>query len=430
MSRKFEIIERQIEPLGETLYTFTLSCGLPVEMIRKRGFTKKFVSYSVDFGSDDISFIRQGDIAKTVLPFGTAHFLEHKMFEQKNTDAMSLFSAMGVNSNAGTGHTNTTFYFTCTDNFEKSLKLLMKFITDPYINDENVKKERGIIAQEIKMYDDSPEYVCSFNMTHAMYKNNYARYDIAGKAEDIERIDADILLRAYESFYTPENSVLTVVADLEPEYVAHLLESMNLKFKGKGVPERIFPKEPNAPDEEVVFGKMSAAKTLFSIGYKDDEKRLFAKQGLIRRPALSFAIASAFGESSDFYSRLYGSGLINKAFGPYNLSYRTHAYSAVEGESDDPKKVLEEIQKEIERRIANGFEEDEIRRNKNDSLGSSVAVFNNPQAIGRFLGRLKLDGIDIFDFFDGYAKISREDVAENFRIAFSVKPVLSVIEPL
>ena len=138
--------------LHESMQTRTLANGLRICYLPKEGFSKTFAILATDFGSVDASFTFEGKRYDT--PAGVAHFLEHKMFEDEDGNALQKFARTGASPNAFTSHTMTAYHFSCTDRFEENLKILLKFVFTPYFTDENVEKERGIINQEIRMVED------------------------------------------------------------------------------------------------------------------------------------------------------------------------------------------------------------------------------------------------------------------------------------
>ena len=157
--------------LGETMYTFTHPSGLPVRFIRKKGFARKFGALAVDFGSVNTCFQIQGEEI-TRVPQGIAHFLEHKLFEQEDGNVLEKYTRLGASQNAATGFSSTYYYFNCTDRFEECLRLLLHFVFHPYLTEENVEKEKGIIEQEIRMYEDDPYYQSMLGVIRLLYQNN------------------------------------------------------------------------------------------------------------------------------------------------------------------------------------------------------------------------------------------------------------------
>ena len=211
-----QIIENS--EVKEKLYIEKLENGLTIMIIPKTGIRKKYVMYATHYGSVDNKFIIPGEENVTKVPDGIAHYLEHKMFEQENgKNSLDKLTELGVNANAYTTTNYTTYLFEATDNFYEALDELMDYVQNPYFTDENVEKERGIIAQEINMYDDEPDWVVYMNAIRCMYKVNPITIDIAGTVESIQKIDKEVLYKCYNTFYNPSNMVMCFCGDFEPE---------------------------------------------------------------------------------------------------------------------------------------------------------------------------------------------------------------------
>ena len=146
---------------------------------------------------------------------------------------MQRFDALGASANAFTSFDKTAYYFSCTENFSKALEVLLDFVATPYFTGPSVRRERGIIAEELRMYRDSPEWMVTANLLQAMYHVHPIREDIAGTEESIAHIDAALLRRCYERFYCPGNMVLSVAGCFEEDAVLELGESQML-FLGEG----------------------------------------------------------------------------------------------------------------------------------------------------------------------------------------------------
>ena len=186
--------------LKEELYYEKMENGLDVYFMPKKGFTKKYAVLATNYGSNDLEFIPINEKEKIVVNAGIAHFLEHKMFEQENgKNSLDVLTAIGVNANAYTTNDHTAYLFECTDNFYPALDEFMDYVQHPYFTDENVEKEKGIIAQEIKMYDDDPGWNVSFNAIKAMYVNHPVRVDIAGTVDSVYKITKEEFLKQKEN---------------------------------------------------------------------------------------------------------------------------------------------------------------------------------------------------------------------------------------
>ena len=185
------------------------SSGARVAFCYKPGYLRTYACFATNFGSVDDRF-RIGGGDEIVLPDGVAHFLEHKMFEGIEEDAFQEFSRLGASANAFTGFNGTSYLFSCTDHFYECLSHLVRFVQSPHFTEENVEKEKGIIGQEICMYEDMPGWRVYFNLLEGMYAHHPVSKDIAGTVETISGIDAPMLQRCWESFYHPSNMILVL----------------------------------------------------------------------------------------------------------------------------------------------------------------------------------------------------------------------------
>ena len=177
---------------------------------------KKYVIWGVNFGSIDNHFKVDGE--EIYIPDGVAHFLEHKMFEQENgKNSLDTLMALGIDANAYTTSDHTAYLFECTDHFYEGLDELMNYVQNPYFTNENVEKEKGIIAQEIRMYDDDPGWQLYMGILDCLYKNNPIKVDIAGTVESISKITPEVLYKCYNTFYALDNMTLVICGDFEPE---------------------------------------------------------------------------------------------------------------------------------------------------------------------------------------------------------------------
>ncbi|OMK30336.1 hypothetical protein BER30_002926 [Clostridioides difficile] len=344
--------------LKEEVYYEKLQNGLDVYFMPKRGFMKKYAILATNYGSNDLEFVPIGEDKKIRVNEGIAHFLEHKMFEQPDGgDAFDKFSKLGVNANAFTNFTMTAYLFSATENFYESLEHLIDYVQTPYFTDENVEKEKGIIAQEIKMYNDDPDWNVYFNCLKAMYVNYPARIDIAGTVDSIYKITKEELYKCYNTFYNPGNMALFVVGDLDVEKVIDVTKKSN-NYKvdrlSKSI-ERFYPEEPEGVKEKEVIEKFPISMPMFNIGFKDSNVGLKGKELLRKEIVTDILVGMLFKKGSKLYEDLYMQGLINENFGAGFSSQVDYAFSIIAGDSKEPKKVkeiiLDYIEKSKKRRI-------------------------------------------------------------------------------
>ena len=255
----------------EKVYTEKLENGLTVMIIPKKGMKKKYMIWGTHYGSNESSFVVPGEEEVTNVPNGVAHFLEHKMFEQENgNNSLDVLTALGVDANAYTTNDHTAYLFECTDNFYEAMDELMDYVQHPYFTDENVEKEKGIIGQEIMMYDDYPEWRVYLNAMQAMYHNNPVKIDIVGTIESISKIDKDILYKCYNTFYNPSNMTLVISGDFEPENLLEEVKKRLIDTKASGEIKRMYPEEPSEIVQDKIEQKLEVSQALYAIGIKDE----------------------------------------------------------------------------------------------------------------------------------------------------------------
>ena len=415
--------------IKEKLYIEKLENGLTVMIIPKKGITKKYVMWATHYGSIDNKFIVPGEEKETGVPDGVAHFLEHKMFEQKNgTNSLDTLTALGVNANAYTTNNYTTYLFEATDNFYPALDELMDYVQNPYFTDENVEKEKGIIAQEIKMYDDYPDWVVYMNAMRSMYKLNPVRIDIAGTVESIYKIDKEILYKCYNTFYNPSNMVMCFCGDFNPEEVIEEVKKRLIEKPSQGEIKRIYEQEPEQIVEKRIEQTMEVSMPLFVIGIKCNLPN--ENQDVIKKHiAIEVLLNMIIGKSSKLYKELYESELlISEPFLEYEFT-DSYAHIAITGSSKNPDKVLEAIEKEIEKLKEEGIDLEHFDRIKNMLYGNSVKEFNNVSDIARMFVTDYFKGVNSFDYLENYKQVSLEYTMEILKEVFvKDNTVISIVK--
>lgn len=419
--------------LKEEVYYEKLQNGLDVYFMPKRGFMKKYAILATNYGSNDLEFVPIGEDKKIRVNEGIAHFLEHKMFEQPDGgDAFDKFSKLGVNANAFTNFTMTAYLFSATENFYESLEHLIDYVQTPYFTDENVEKEKGIIAQEIKMYNDDPDWNVYFNCLKAMYINYPARIDIAGTVDSIYKITKEELYKCYNTFYNPGNMALFVVGDLDVEKVIDVTKKSN-NYKvdklSKSI-ERFYPEEPEGVKEKEVIKKFPISMPMFNIGFKDSNVGLKGKELLRKEIVTDILVGMLFKKGSKLYEDLYMQGLINENFGAGFSSQVDYAFSIIAGDSKEPKKVKEIILDYIEKSKKEGLSKEEFERTKKKKIGSFIKCFDSINFIGNSFISYVFKDINLLDYLDIIKDITFEEVEERLKEHFKEKYcVISIVEP-
>ena len=411
----------------EKLYIEKLENGLTVMIIPKTGIRKKYVMWATHYGSIDNKFVIPGEEKATEVPDGIAHFLEHKMFEQENgTNSLDVLTALGVNANAYTTTNYTTYLFEATDNFYKALDELMDYVQHPYFTDENVEKEKGIIAQEINMYNDYPDWEVYMNALKCMYKNNPIIIDIAGTVESIQKIDKDILYKCYNTFYNPSNMLMCFCGDFNPEDLIKEVKNRLVEKKPQGEIKRIYQEEPANIVEKRKEQTMEVSMPLFVIGIKDKlEKENIVKKHI----AIEILLNMLIGKSSDLYKDLYQEELlISEPFVEYEFG-EDYAHVAISGASKDPDKILEKLLEQINKMKKEGIKEEDFNRIRNMLYGNAVKEFNSVSDIARMFVTDYFKGINSFDYLETYKQITMEYAKQVLEDTFKDEnTVISIIK--
>lgn len=403
---------RDYPKLDERVYSSVLPNGLQLFVVPKPGFSKKSAYFVTHFGSIDTKFTLNGATHET--PAGVAHYLEHKMFDLPGRDVMAEFSALGANPNAFTGYNLTAYYFSCTEHFQACLELLLTYVSTPYFTQESVDKERGIICQEILMYEDSPDSKGYEDLFQAMLRTHPGRVPIAGTVESVQDITPEILQLCYDAFYTPSNMALCVVGGVDPETVEQTALRLLPSEKKAPALRDYGPGEGLEDGARLVGREMDVAMPSFLLGVKcpwPGDGPALVRERIIG----DLAGEALLGESSALYLRLYDQGLIDGSFGGGFEDLPEAAMFTCGGDSKDPEAVRAAIFAEAERIGREGISEEEFQSLKRSALGRRVRSLDSFDGLCFRLCESHFDGADYLDFPAAYESVRREDVQAFIR---------------
>ena len=396
------------ESLGETVYRETLPNGQEIRVVPKPDHVKKYAFFATRYGGMDTRFQLNGQWLDT--PAGIAHYLEHKMFDTKEGNALQELAKNGAEPNAFTSNAMTGYYFDSTDHFDENLEILLSFVSIPYFTEESVAKEQGIIGQEIRMIEDNPDWQIYVRLLRSLYSANTVRTSIAGTVESISHITAETLYDCHKAFYAPSNMILTVVGNADPVRVSDLARRVLPKEGGPVIP-RDYGQEPEAVAQREARLSMEVSSPQFLTGFKC--RPIPEGEGQLRAMVLGdMACDLLFGESSPLYQRLYSQGLINSSFGGDFDLLPGAAYLYAGGESKDPRAVAAALQEEADRLVREGVDEEFFQRTLRANFGSSLRGLNSFENIAVSLTEGCFGGYDPFRFPQVFDSIRQEDVLE------------------
>ncbi|MEN8907361.1 MAG: pitrilysin family protein [Clostridiales bacterium] len=416
----------------EIVYTYKHKSGFIVDYIPRKGYEQKSASLDVYFGAIDEKFKIIENIKTNnkiySLPLGAAHFLEHKIFEQRNKNVTELFSLNGSEINAFTSHEKTGYYFYCINKFYENLRELLKFIFNPYFTNKAIQNEKLIIEQEMKMNYNDPHWIVDHNMYNALYHTNSVKYDIAGTVDSIKSIDKELLYFIHKIFYNPQNLRLLVIGDLEIDKIIDIIECNVPTNETKDI-ERIFLEEPKNIRKSFVIEKSDILKPIFSMSIKENNLQTQGVEGALNEIAINLILEIAFGESSNFYQELYNDNIINDSFDfgyEYGINY---AFSNFCGESENPKLLRELYINEIIKINKNGLNYNDFKRISNAKHGRNLQSFDSIGLLTESFLPENHNNLSLFDYCDLNDKITFEYVNSAFKKHFKINNlVLSILE--
>ena len=422
--------EKKSEFLKEKYYTYKHNSGLQVYVFPKK-LSTAYALFATRYGSIDSKFKLAGDKDFTEVPDGIAHYLEHKLFENENgEDTFSRYARYGANANAYTGNTMTAYLFSCTSNFKESLEILLDFVSTPYFTPETVEKEQGIIAQEIRMYDDHPARRLYQMLLEALYEKHNVRINVAGTVESISHITADILYECYRVFYNLSNMMLIVCGDVDINEVNEVCDKV-LKEQAPADIIRDYPEEKAEVFMPRVECEMQVSKPLFAVGIKDTHIPDCPIERMKKAAGMDILNDVLFGKSGEFYNKLYEEGIIS---GSLDVGYgicKSYANNSIFGEGTDPDEVFARFKICVESAKEKGLPKEDFERSKRALYAAMIRWFDSTEDIANNFLQFKLDDGDLLDYADAIAGVTYEDVTELLNLAFKDEYYsLAIVNPL
>jgi predicted Zn-dependent peptidase len=417
--------------LAEEVHKRVFASGLTAYVVRKPQFTKSYATLATRYGSIDTTLPGNGQVRRR-LPDGIAHFLEHKVFETPTGDAFDLFAARGASANAFTSFSSTRYLFGTSADYAGNLRTLLDVVYDLHVTDENVEKEKGIIGQEIAMYDDDPDWQIYFGALEAMYSRHPVRLDIAGTKQTIAGITADLLRDVHRRFYHPRVMVLAAVS---PEPVAATFQAIEERVEtrafGRGPgPRRVDVDEPRRTRRRSVRVQLPVARPRMLAAFKDVAPGSGGKKQLRQEIATAIVLDCLFGNSGSVFLRLYEDGLVDEHFSCSYSAEPSYAFAMVGGETDDVGKLKRALQRELDDVLARGISADEFERVRNKELGHYARAFNAPERIAHMLVGHHLRGTTIADYRDLLFRLKRPEINRRLRALFDPEArTYSIVEP-
>lgn len=416
--------------LREEVFSARLSSGLRAHVLPRRGVSRKAAVFSTRYGSIDLVFSPEASRPPAPTPPGIAHFLEHQLFKKQDMDVLMEFGRFGAASNAFTDYTSTTYYFAGTEQFEECLELLIRLVFAPHFTVEGVAKEKLIIEQELRMYDDQPDYRAYKNLMASLYREHPVRMDIGGTVQTIQEIDRDLLDRCWRRFYHPANMWFVASGDLDPAKVIAQVDRAlpPSRFGTGGAIDRRYPAEPAGPSKGLVRESAVVSRPKVLVGFKD----LSLNPGdlLDRDLGMSVLLDLLFGPTSAFHSKWFAKGLIDDSFGASYQAEEEFGVTLIGGETDEPERLAEEIRRELTRARRGRFAKRDVERARRKRMGRYVRSFDNPEGAAFMLLGAVMHDLSPFDIPRALSRLSPSSIAARLKSSLpDDAAVVSIVDP-
>ena len=410
--------KKYYQTINETLYHETMANGLNVYLLKKEGFSKTYGLFATNFGSVDTSFVPLNEAEMMKVPDGVAHFLEHKMFEMEDGDASDKFSLLGASTNAFTSSSRTAYLFSTGSNEMQCTELLLDFVQDLYLTEENVEKEKGIIGQEIKMYDDDPDWQNYFGAIQNLYHKHPFAIDIAGTVESVNATTKEQLETCYRTFYHPSNMVLFVCGQINPEEIMDMIRENQLKkgFTKVNDIQRLIVDEPKTIKNKEIVQYMDVFMPKITMAIKVNNIPVEPKKRVKREMATQLVLDYLFSKSSKVYNDWVNNEWINDTFGGYYIQERDYACIQFGGDTnhvDELKCALIDL---VSKLPTSQIPMDDFERLKRKMMGAYVMSFNSIENIANHFIRYYFEDFSSFDLIDTLNELNYDDVLEALQL--------------
>ncbi|MFC4557187.1 EF-P 5-aminopentanol modification-associated protein YfmH [Virgibacillus kekensis] len=402
----------QYENLGEVVYENKLPNGLNVYLLPRPEMAKTYGIFSTNYGSIDQTFVPVDGSEKVTVPEGIAHFLEHKLFEKEDRDVFADFGKQGASANAYTSFTKTAYLFAATNHIEKNVETLIDFVQEPYFSEKSVEKEKGIIAQEIEMYNDQPDWQSFMGTLKSMFHNHPVKIDIAGTVDSISAITKDDLYTCYNTFYHPENMTLFIAGNFDPENMMNLIEKNQASKDFTKVDEinREYPDEPAGVAQKENSIKMPVSVPKCTVGIKESSSPLSGDRFLEKDLLQGMVIDFFFSKGGTFYQELYEEQLIDDSFYFETNLEKNFGYSFIGGNTDRPDQFADKV-KELLRSAGNRtFTDEEVDRMKKKKIGQLLRAMNSLEFTASKFIHYNTVGVDLFKIIPSIQSLTTDKV--------------------
>lgn len=409
--------KNEINFYNEEVYYEKIDNGLEVYIAPNKDIKDVFVTFTAKYGGCNYPFYINNKYMK--VPNGIAHFLEHKMFEQKNgEDPFTFYNKSGTYCNAFTNYFNTSYLFAGGDNFEENLNYLLDYVQEPYFTDENVEKEKGIITQELKMYDDMPDNIIFERSVYNLFNTHPIKYPVGGTVSDIVKITKEELYNCYKTFYHPKNMFIIITGNADPEHTIDIIKNnqktktfdeINIKL------EKIKEEDNVAVEKEIIKHNVVVPYVAYSIKIPVKEFNKIDKKK--RNLYLSSILNILFDETSVFYEKMKEEELLDTPIDIDTLDTDEHKIFILTFKSNNYDKVTDEIDKVLKNiKIS----KEDLERKIKVNISNLLYIFDDISKTNKWLlnNKIMYDDIytNIYDILKSMNKKEMDKIIDKLNV--------------
>lgn len=397
--------------IEEVVYKEKLSNGLSVYLLPKPEMAKTYGIFTTDYGSIDQTFEPINETERVTVPEGVAHFLEHKMFENKGGDVFADFGEQGASANAYTSFTKTAYLFAATNHIEKNVVTLLDFVQHPYFTEESVEKEKGIIAQEIEMYNDEPDWQSFTGTLRALFHHHPVKIDIPGTVDSIHTITKDDLYTCYNTFYHPENMTLFIAGNLDVQHMMDVVQrnQASKDFDKMTDIKRSYPQEPDSVAEKEKKITMPVSVPKCTVGIKESSSEHTGDDFLKKDLLQSMIVDFYFSKGGAFYQQLYDEQLIDASFYFETNLEKNFGYTFIGGNTNEPDLFADKVHELLQSTNYAAFSIEEIDRMKKKKIGQLLRAMNSLEFMANKYIHYDTVGVDLFSVIPFIQSLTVDD---------------------
>ena len=371
----------RIKGVEEDIFYEKLDNGLEVYLYTKDTVHSNYVTFTTKYGSVYNEFVPINSDKMTTFPKGIAHFLEHKVFAQKeDPQPMEFFARSGAVCNAYTTFKNTTYLFYATESLKENIEYLLDYVQNIYLTDESVENEKDIISEEIHMYDDRPMSILEEKIRKNTLKTNPYKDSIIGTTEDIRSITKEDLETCYHTFYHPSNMFIVITGNFDPEEIMNVIKENQSKkeFSKEGIIKiKEFTEEDKVVKEkEIVKVETNIPKIAYTIKLPVKDIKL-TRRKLHLYLYILFTIL--FDETSEFDETLKKDDIINNTTYINLINCDTHILISLMNETNKYDEYINKIKDKLNNIEIN---EEDFNRKKKVLISNEVFAYENAEAVG------------------------------------------------